>query len=47
MAVTAALSPSSPGFELEEPVVAEVAAFAGVLRPQPPGVRSAIPADLK
>ena len=26
---------------------AEVAAFAGGLRPQPPGVRNAIPADLK
>jgi hypothetical protein len=35
------------GFELEEPVVTEVAAFAGSFRPQPPGDRNAIPADLK
>jgi hypothetical protein len=35
------------GFELEEPVVTEVAAFAGGFRPQPPGDRNAIPADLK
>ena len=34
-------------FELSEPVVTEVAAFVGGLRPHPPGVRSAIPADLK
>ena len=33
---------SMAGFELPEPVVTEVAAFAGGLRPQPPGVRSAI-----
>ena len=38
---------SLAGFELSEPVVTEVAAFAGGLRPQPPGVRNAIPADLK
>ena len=38
---------SMAGFELAEPVVTEVAAFDGALRPQPPGVRSAIPADLK
>ncbi|HTF68190.1 MAG TPA: hypothetical protein VK638_36480 [Edaphobacter sp.] len=38
---------SMAGFELAEPVVTEVAALAGVLRPQPPGVRSAIPADLR
>src|ERR1035438_6515919 len=37
---------SLAGFEPSEPVVTEVAAFAGGLRPQPPGVRSAIPADL-
>jgi hypothetical protein len=38
---------SSAGFELSEPVVTEVAAFAGGFRPQPPGARNAIPADLK
>jgi hypothetical protein len=35
------------GFELAEPVVNEGAAFTGAFRPQPPGVRIAIPADLK
>jgi len=35
------------GFELAEQMVTEAAAFAGALRTQPPGVRSAIPADLK
>jgi hypothetical protein len=35
------------GFELHEPVVTEVAAFEGGLRPQPPGARNAIPADFK
>jgi hypothetical protein len=38
---------SLAGFEPSEPVITEVAAFAGGLRPQPLGVRSAIPADLK
>jgi hypothetical protein len=38
---------SMAGFELPEPVVTEVAAFAGGLRPQPPGERNAIPTDLK
>jgi YD repeat-containing protein len=38
---------SMAGFGLVEPVVTEVAAFDGGLRPQPPGVRSAIPADFK
>jgi hypothetical protein len=38
---------SLAGFELAEPVVTDVAAFAGALRPQPPRVRKAIPADLK
>jgi hypothetical protein len=42
---SAALEPEKPvitsmaGFELEEPVATKVAAFAGDLRPQPPGVR--------
>jgi hypothetical protein len=38
---------SMAGFELAEPAVTKVAAFAGALRPHPPGVRNAIPADLK
>ena len=38
---------SLAGFEPPEPVVTEVAAFAGGFRPQPPGARNAIPADLK
>ena len=38
---------SMAGFEPSEPVVTEVAAFAGGFRPQPPGARNAIPADLK
>jgi hypothetical protein len=38
---------SMAGFELSEPVVTEVAAFARGLRPHPPGVRSALPTDLK
>ena len=38
---------SLAGFELSEPVITSLAAFAGGLRPQPPGVRRAIPADLK
>src|SRR6202050_2115945 len=38
---------SLAGFELAEPVGTEGAAFAGAFRPQPPGVRMAIPADLK
>jgi len=38
---------SMAGFELHEPVVTEVAAFEGGLRPQPPGARNAIPADFK
>jgi hypothetical protein len=51
--LSAGLEPEKPvitsmaGFELSEPAVTEVATFAGALRPQPPGVRSAIPADLK
>jgi hypothetical protein len=51
--LSAGLEPEKPvitsmaGFELAEPVVTGVAALAGALRPQPPGVRSAIPADLK
>ena len=35
------------GFELSESAVTEMAAFAGGLRPQPPGERKPIPADLK
>jgi hypothetical protein len=38
---------SMAGFELAAPVVTEVAASAGALCPQPHGVRSAIPVDLK
>jgi hypothetical protein len=38
---------SMAGFELSEPLITEVAALVGGLRPQPPGVRKAIPADLK
>jgi len=38
---------SMAGFELSAPVIIAVAAFAGALRPQPPGPRSAIPADLR
>src|SRR5208283_2617096 len=38
---------SMAGFEPSAPVVTEVAAFAGGFRPQPPGARNAIPADLK
>jgi hypothetical protein len=51
--LSAGLEPEKPvitsmaGFELSESPVTEVAAFAGALRPQPPGLRSAIPADLK
>jgi hypothetical protein len=50
--VSAGVEPKKPvitsmaGFELSKPVVTELAAFAGALRSQP-GVRSAIPADLK
>src|ERR1700733_3879343 len=50
---SAGLEPEKPvitslaGLELSEPVVTEVAGFAGGLRPQPPGVRNAIPADRK
>jgi hypothetical protein len=51
--LSAAVGPEKPvvtsmaGFELSEPVVTEVAAFAGGFRPQPPGVRNAIPTDRK
>ena len=38
---------SLAGFETAEPVVTEGTAFAGTFRPEPPGVRIAIPADLK
>jgi hypothetical protein len=38
---------SMAGFESPEPVVAKVIGFGGALRPQPPGVRSAIPTDRK
>ena len=38
---------SMAGFELSKPAVTELSAFAGALRPQAPGVRTAIPADLK
>jgi hypothetical protein len=38
---------SLAGFELAGPVITELAASAGVLRPQPPGVRKAIPAERK
>jgi hypothetical protein len=38
---------SMAGFELSEPVGTSMAAFTGGFRPQPPGLRSAIPADLK
>jgi hypothetical protein len=38
---------SLAGFELAERMVTDVAAFAGALRPEPPGARKAIPADLK
>jgi hypothetical protein len=38
---------SLAGFELSEPVGTEGAAVAGAFRPQLPGVRIAIPADLK
>src|ERR1700733_1624853 len=38
---------SLAGFELSEPVVTDVVAFDGALRPQPPGMRSATPADLR
>src|SRR5271156_3930635 len=50
--VSAGVEPKKPvitsmaGFELSKPVGTELAAFAGALRSQP-GVRSAIPADLK
>ena len=37
----------SAGLEPEKPVVTSMAGFAGEPCPQPPGVRSAIPADLK
>src|ERR1035438_9115830 len=37
---------SMAGFESAEPVVTKVAGFGG-LRPQPPGARSATPADRK
>jgi hypothetical protein len=38
---------SLAGFELAEPAATEGVASAGAFRPQPPGVRIAIPADLK
>jgi len=38
---------SLAGFERSEPAVTEGAAVAGAFRPQLPGVRIAIPADLK
>ena len=41
------LEQSKVGIRVAEPVVNEGAAFTGAFRPQPPGVRIAIPADLK
>jgi hypothetical protein len=35
------------GVEPQKPVITSMAAFTGGFRPQPPGLRSAIPADLK
>jgi hypothetical protein len=38
---------SMAAFEMSAPVVTAVAALAGTFRPQPPGLRSGIPADIR